>query len=117
MASPIAGVTPPFGPNRPTTSLRLSINWTIGPAVMSVPTSTPILFGPASTLKLASILFAFRAFSVAWKAVTYILANPSTRYQNGLDAHLDTRASSFLAKQLNVGLVGFHLQQISGDHG
>jgi len=49
--------------------------------------------------------------------MTYILANPSTRYQNGLDAHLDTRASSFLAKQLNVGLVGFHLQQITRDHG
>jgi hypothetical protein len=48
--------------------------------------------------------------------MTYILANPSTRYQNGLDAHLDTRASSFLAKQLNVGLVGYHLQQITGDH-
>ena len=49
--------------------------------------------------------------------MTYILANPSTRYQNGLDAHLDTGASSFLAKQLNVGLVGYHLQQITGDHG
>jgi len=35
--------------------------------------------------------------------MTYILAN--------------TRASSFLAKQLNVGLVGFHLQQITRDHG
>jgi hypothetical protein len=49
--------------------------------------------------------------------MTYNLANPSTRYQNGRDAHLDTRASSFLANQFDVGLVGYHLQQITGDHG
>ena len=35
MASPIAGVTPPFGPNSPTTSLRLSINCTMRAGVMS----------------------------------------------------------------------------------
>jgi hypothetical protein len=28
-----------------------------------------------------------------------------------------TGASSFLAKQLNLGLVGYHLQQITDDHG
>ena len=49
--------------------------------------------------------------------MTYILANPSTRYHNGLDAHLDTRVSSFLAKQPDVGLVGCNLLQITGDHG
>ena len=76
IASPIAGVTPPFGPNRPTTSLRLSISCTIGAAVMSVPTSTPILFGPASTLKSCKRPAALRAFSVAWKAaVTRLLTS------------------------------------------
>ena len=39
------------------------------------------------------------------------------QYQNGLDAHLDTGASYFLTKQLNVGLVGYYFQQITGDHG
>ena len=48
--------------------------------------------------------------------MTYILANRSTRYQNGLDARLETGASSFPAKQLNVSLFGYQLQQISGDH-
>ena len=48
--------------------------------------------------------------------MAYILANPSTRYHNGLDAHLDA-ASSFLAKQPDVGLVGCNLLQITGDHG
>jgi hypothetical protein len=38
--------------------------------------------------------------------VTYILANPSTRYQNGLDAHLNMGGVLLPAKQLNVGLVG-----------
>ena len=49
--------------------------------------------------------------------MTYNLINPSTQYQNGLDAHLDTGASYFLTKQLNVGLVGYYFQQITGDHG
>ena len=49
--------------------------------------------------------------------MTYNFINPSTQYQNGLDAHLDTGASYFLTKQLNVGLVGYYFQQITGDHG
>jgi hypothetical protein len=46
--------------------------------------------------------------------MTYNLINPSTQYQNGLDAHLDTGASYFLTKQLNVGLVGYYFQQVTG---
>jgi hypothetical protein len=49
--------------------------------------------------------------------MTYNLINPSTQYQNGLDAHLDTGASYFLTKQLNVGLVGYFFQQVTGDRG
>jgi hypothetical protein len=49
--------------------------------------------------------------------MSYNFINPSTHYQNGLDAHLDTGASYFLTKQLNVGLLGYYFQQITGDHG
>ena len=43
---------------------------------MSVPTSTPMLLGPASTLKFASRLAAFSAFTVAWNAaVTRLLTS------------------------------------------
>jgi hypothetical protein len=49
--------------------------------------------------------------------MTYNFINPSTQYQNGLDAHLDWGASYFLNKQLNVGLVGYVFQQVTGDHG
>jgi hypothetical protein len=49
--------------------------------------------------------------------LTYNFMNPSTQYQNGLDAHLDTGASYFLNKQLNIGLVGYVFQQVTGDYG
>jgi len=49
--------------------------------------------------------------------ITYNFMNPSTQYQNGLDAHLDTGASYFLSKQLNIGLVGYVFQQVTGDYG
>jgi hypothetical protein len=49
--------------------------------------------------------------------MSYNFINPSTQYQNGLDAHLDTGASYFLTKQFNVGLVGYYFQQLTGDHG
>jgi hypothetical protein len=43
--------------------------------------------------------------------------SPHTQYQNGLDGHLDTGASYFLTQQLNVGLVGYYSQQLTGDRG
>ena len=49
--------------------------------------------------------------------LTYNFINPSTQYQNGLDAHLDWGASRFLTKQLDVGLVGYVFQQVTGDSG
>jgi hypothetical protein len=49
--------------------------------------------------------------------ITYNFENPDTRYQNGLDFHLDTGASYFLTQQLNVGAVGYFFQQVTGDRG
>jgi hypothetical protein len=49
--------------------------------------------------------------------ITYNFQNPDTRYQNGLDVHLDTGASYFLTQQLNVGVVGYYFQQVTGDRG
>jgi hypothetical protein len=49
--------------------------------------------------------------------LSYNFINPSTQYQNGLDAHLDWGASQFVNKQLNVGVVGYVFEQVTGDHG
>jgi hypothetical protein len=48
---------------------------------------------------------------------TYNLINPSTQYQNGIDAHLDWGASQFLSASLQVGAVGYVYDQLTGDHG
>jgi hypothetical protein len=49
--------------------------------------------------------------------LSYNFENPSTQYQNGIDAHLDWGASYLLTKQFNMGLVGYYFQQITPDHG
>jgi hypothetical protein len=49
--------------------------------------------------------------------LTYNFENSHTQYQNGLDFHLDTGASYFLTQQINVGLVGYYFQQVTGDRG
>ena len=49
--------------------------------------------------------------------VTYNLTNSSTQYQNGIDGHLDMGASYFLTKEINMGLVGYYFQQLTGDRG
>lgn len=49
--------------------------------------------------------------------MTYNFMNPHTHYQNGFDAHLDTGVSYFLTQQLNVGVAGYYLQQVTGDRG
>jgi hypothetical protein len=49
--------------------------------------------------------------------LTYNFENQHTDYQNGVDLHLDWGASKFLTKQLQVGLVGYAYQQITGDSG
>ena len=43
--------------------------------------------------------------------------NQSTGYTSGIDAHLDWGASQFLTKQLQVGLVGYFYEQLTGDSG
>ena len=48
---------------------------------------------------------------------TYNFENHHTDYQNGIDMHLDWGASKFLTKQLQVGVVGYAYQQITGDSG
>jgi hypothetical protein len=43
--------------------------------------------------------------------------NFATGYTSGIDAHLDWGASQFLSKQVQVGLVGYFYEQLTGDNG
>jgi hypothetical protein len=43
--------------------------------------------------------------------------NHSTNYTSGIDFHLDWGASQFLSKQVQVGLVGYFYEQLTGDDG
>jgi hypothetical protein len=49
--------------------------------------------------------------------LTYNLENTDTNYKNGIDWHLDWGASQFLTKQLQIGLVGYVYNQLTGDSG
>jgi hypothetical protein len=49
--------------------------------------------------------------------MTYIFENTDLNYKNGIDGHVDWAASKFLTKQLHVGVVGYALQQLTGDSG
>jgi hypothetical protein len=49
--------------------------------------------------------------------LTYNFINPSTQYQNGVDAHLDWAASQFLNEHVHVGAVGYFYDQLTGDSG
>src|SRR5262249_20898454 len=53
-------------------------------------------------------------FSVA-SGLTYNFKNPYTQYQNGVDIHVDFAASHFVSKQVHIGLVGYHYNQLSDD--
>lgn len=55
-------------------------------------------------------------FSVAG-GFTYNLMNPYLQYQNGIDFHLDWGASQFVSKNVQIGLVGYLYQQVTGDSG
>lgn len=48
---------------------------------------------------------------------TYNFKNPDTQYQNGIDWHVDVGAAQFLSKNFMVGVVGYYLQQLTGDSG
>jgi hypothetical protein len=49
--------------------------------------------------------------------LTYNFKNTDTQYQNGVDMHFDWGASHFMTKQLQIGVVGYLYQQITGDSG
>jgi len=48
---------------------------------------------------------------------TYNLINSATQYKNGIDGHLDWGASQFLSASLQVGVVGYVYDQLTGDSG
>jgi|SRR5271166_3043989 len=48
---------------------------------------------------------------------TYNFINPATQYKNGIDGHLDWGASQFLSASLQVGVVGYVYDQLTGDSG
>src|SRR5262249_14591654 len=49
--------------------------------------------------------------------VTYNFENRDTRYQNGIDFHLDFAASQFISKTVHIGFAGYFFQQLTGDSG
>ncbi|MET0527994.1 MAG: transporter [Microvirga sp.] len=49
--------------------------------------------------------------------LTYNFENPDTDYKNGIDAHFDWAASQFLNEHVQVGVVGYWFQQLTGDSG
>ncbi len=49
--------------------------------------------------------------------ITYNWENTDTRYQNGVDAHIDLSASHFVTAQTHLGLVGYYFRQLTGDSG
>lgn len=49
--------------------------------------------------------------------ITFNWINPATQYLTGTEFHLEWSASKYLTKQLSVGLVGYHYDQLTGDSG
>ncbi|GJE44632.1 SphA family protein [Methylobacterium soli] len=43
--------------------------------------------------------------------------NPATRYDTGTEFHVDVSASKYLSKEVSVGVIASHYQQITGDSG
>lgn len=48
---------------------------------------------------------------------TYNFENSDTRYQNGIDGHLDFGVSKFVSERLSIGVVGYAFQQVTADSG
>jgi hypothetical protein len=63
-------------------------------------------FNPATGYELSAV-----------GGLTYNLENTHTDYQSGVDFHLDLAASRFVTKQIQLGVVGYVYQQLSGDSG
>ena len=54
----------------------------------------------------------------SWVAgLTYNFKNTDTQYQNGMDFHIDWGTSHFITKQVQLGLVGYYLEQVTDDFG
>jgi hypothetical protein len=49
--------------------------------------------------------------------LTYNFINPDLQYQNGIDFHVDWGASQFVSWNVQIGLVGYFFQQLTGDTG
>lgn len=49
--------------------------------------------------------------------LTYNFRNSDTQYQNGMDFHVDWGASHFFDNKLQLGVVGYYLQQVTDDFG
>ncbi|TKV82239.1 phenol degradation protein meta [Bradyrhizobium elkanii] len=49
--------------------------------------------------------------------LTYNFKNTYTQYQNGMDFHVDWGASHFFDNKLQLGMVGYYLQQVTDDFG
>jgi hypothetical protein len=49
--------------------------------------------------------------------LTYNFKNTSTQYQNGMDFHVDWGASHLFNNKLQLGVVGYYLQQVTDDFG
>lgn len=43
--------------------------------------------------------------------------NDAPQYQNGIDFHVDWAASKFLTKNLQIGIAGYYLHQLTADSG
>ena len=49
--------------------------------------------------------------------LTYNFTNRHTDYKRGIDSHVDVAASKFITPQIQIGVVGYAYQQITGDTG
>lgn len=49
--------------------------------------------------------------------LTYNFENPDTDYKSGTEFHVEAALVQHLSKQVSIGIVGYHYQQISGDSG
>jgi hypothetical protein len=47
----------------------------------------------------------------------YNLMNPDLQYRNGNDFQVDWAASQFVSKNVQIGLVGYVYQRVTGDSG
>lgn len=57
-------------------------------------------------------------YEFSWVAgLTHNFKNTYTQYQNGMDFHVDWGASHFFANKLQLGVVGYYLQQVTDDFG